>query len=83
MLHQEREIKELYFLKHLHDDEYELNFENKLLDKTLSPYLFNNEVMSGFLKRLQRLVHIFFDQHNIVRNFKNPTVDKYEYRHLD
>jgi len=83
MLYKEKELDEIYFLRHRHDSEYKMNFEEKLLDRTLSPYLFNNAVMGVFLKLLQRLMHLFFDKFNIVRNFKNPTVDKYEYRHPD
>ena len=83
MLKKERELPDVYFLKHRHDDEYKMDFENKLLDKTLSPYIFKNETMNGFLKRLQVLQHLFFDQFNIIRNFRNYTVDKYEYRHRD
>lgn len=83
MLQRDRELPDVYFLKHRHDTEYKMDFERSLLDRTLSPYLFNNDTMNGFLKRLQVLLHLFFDKMNVVRNFKNPTVDKYEYRHPD
>ena len=82
MLIEEKELPEIYFLKHRHDDRVRSN-ENNLLDKTLSPYLYNNNMMNLFLKRLQRLVYLMFDKTTIIRNFKNPTVDKYEFRHLD
>lgn len=81
MLYREKELPEIFFLKHRHDTEYTMDYENKLLDKTVSPYLFNNDTMNSFLKQLQKLMHLFFDKFNVVRNFKNPTVDKYEYRH--
>lgn len=83
MLLEEKEIKEVFFLKHRHDDKDYRTNENNLLDKTLSPYIYNNDTMNFFLKNLQKLVHMFFDKMNIVRNFKNPTVDKYDFRHLD
>lgn len=83
MLIEEKELTELYFMKHRHDDRNINTNERNLLDKTLSPYLFNNDMMNNFLKRLQRLVHLLFDKTNVIRNFKNPTVDKYEFRYRD
>ena len=55
--------------------------KDKILDKTLSPYLYNNDLMFGFLKKIQRLVSMMFDNVNIVKNFKNYNVDKYYYKH--
>lgn len=83
MLLEDKEIQEIFFLKHRHDDRNFINNERNLLDKTLSPYLFNNDTMNNFLKKLQRLVYLLFDKNTIIRNFKNPSVDKYEFRHLD
>lgn len=83
MLLEKKELQEIFFLKHRHDDlDYRTN-ENDILDKSLSPYLYRNDTMNGFLKNLQKLVYFFFDKKHIVRNFKNPTVDKYEFRFLD
>lgn len=82
MLYKEKQLSELYFLKHRHDSESpEFDYENNVLDKSLSPYLYQNDTMNGFLKRLQRLVSILFDQMNIARNYKNYMVDKYHYKH--
>ena len=82
MLHEEREIPELYYMKHRNDDDTEwTDYENNLLDKMLSPYIYENDMMSAFLKRLQPLVAKMFDQVNIMKNFKNYIVDKYHYKH--
>lgn len=82
MLYKEKQLSELYFMKHRHDSEGpDFDYENNVLDKSLSPYLYENDTMNGFLKRLQPLVSILFDQMNIARNFKNYIVDKYHYRH--
>ena len=69
-------------MKHRHDyDEDFVDYEKIILDKSISPYLYNNDRMNTFLKSLQRLISIFFDNVNIIKNFKNYTVDKYYYKH--
>ena len=82
MLYEDKQLSELNYMKHRHDtDDNYVNYENKILNKTLSPYLFNNDTMSNFLNRLQKLLSLMFDQQNIVKNFKNYMVDKYYYKH--
>jgi hypothetical protein len=82
MYFEEQQIPELYYMKHRHDsDEDFIDYEKMILDKSISPYLYNNDRMNTFLKSLQRLVSIFFDNVNIIKNFKNYTVDKYYYKH--
>jgi hypothetical protein len=82
MYYEEQQIPELYYMKHRHDsDEDFIDYEKIILDKSISPYLYNNDRMNTFLKSLQRLVSIFFDNVNIIKNFKNYTVDKYYYKH--
>lgn len=82
MLYEERQLPELYYMKHRHDDDTDyVDYEKKILNNTLSPYLFNNDIMNSFLNRVQKLVSLLFDQHNVVKNFKNFMVDKYEFRH--
>jgi len=51
-----------------------------LLDKTLSPYMFNNNLMNTWLKKMQPLVSLMFDQFNVTKNFRNYMVDKYHYK---
>lgn len=81
MLYKDKQLKELYFLKHRHDSEGpEFDYENNLLDKSLSPYIYENDMMNGFLKRLQPLVATLFDRMNVMKNFKNYMVDRYHYR---
>jgi len=82
MYYEEQDIPELYYMKHRHDsDEDFVDYEKIILDKSISPYLYNNDRMNTFLKSLQRLISIFFDNVNIIKNFKNYTVDKYYYKH--
>lgn len=82
MLHEEKEIPELYYMKHRHDDDKDwVDYENNMLDNMLSPYIYENDMMNGFLKRLQPLTAKLFDQVNIMKNFKNYVVDKYHYKH--
>jgi hypothetical protein len=82
MLYDNNELPELHYLKHRHDD-VDVNFEydNAILDKSLSPYIFENEIMSNYLKKMQPAVSLLFDHMNVVRNFKNYIVHKYHYKH--
>lgn len=81
MLYERKDLPELYFIKHLHDnDNNYIKYDEVLFDKTLSPYIFQNELMNSFLKKMQPLVALLFDQMNIVKNFKNYMVDKYHYK---
>jgi len=82
MLHEEREIPELYYMKHRHDNDTDwIDYENSMLDNMLSPYIYENDMMSAFAKKLQPLTAKMFDQINIMKNFKNYIVDKYHYKH--
>ena len=85
MLYNEKDIPELNTFYHRNDDlnKRYVDYENKILDKSLSPYLYGNDTMSGFLYRLNKLVSLFFDQFNIMKNFKNFTVDKYFFKHTN
>jgi hypothetical protein len=81
MLYKRNQLPELYTLKHRHDDGNSfVDYENIVLDKSLSPYLYENNTMSNYLKRLQPAVSILFDHMNLIKNFKNYIVDKYDYR---
>ncbi len=82
MLYNRKDLPEINYMKHRHDDNNEyVDYEKMILDKSLSPYMYENDVMNGFLKRLQTLTSIIFDQMNIMKNFKNYMVDKYHYKH--
>jgi hypothetical protein len=82
MLYEDKQLPELFYMKHRHDTKNDyVNYENNILNNTLSPYLFNNDIMNSFLGRVKKLVSLLFDQHNVVKNFKNYIVDKYYYKH--
>lgn len=81
MLYNRKQLPELNYMKHRHDDDDSyFDYEKELLDRSLSPYMYENDVMNGFLKRLQSLVSILFDHMNVMKNFKNYMVDKYYYK---
>jgi len=82
MYFEEQHIPELFYMKHRHDSEDDyIDYEKMILDKSLSPFLYNNDRMNFFLKSSQRLISILFDNVNIIKNFKNYMVDKYYYKH--
>jgi len=82
MLKESKELPELFYMKHRHDDNKDyIDYSNVLFDRNLSPYIFKNDMMNSFLKRTQVLLSLLFDQMNVMKNFKNFTVDKYEYNH--
>lgn len=82
MLLRDKEIPELFEMKHRHDNfSNYVNYEDNILNNSLSPHIFNNNLMNSFLDRIKKVIVIMYDQHNIVKNFKNYIVDKYEYKH--
>ena len=84
MLYEDKDIPELNYMKHRHDNvKGTHNWWDTILKKNISSYMYNNTLMAQFLDKLQKPLTIFFDQHNIVRNFKNYIVDKYYYRQPD
>ena len=83
MLYNKQSIPELNTLFHRNDNttlNY-IDYEKMILDKSLSPYLYSNNMMATYLKMLNGLVSLFFDQFNVLKNWKNFTVDKYYYKH--
>lgn len=81
MLYQRKQLPELFYLRHRHDTDNDfVDYEKNILNKSLSPYMYENNIMNGFLTRLQPLVALLFDQMNIVKNFKNYMVDKDWYK---
>jgi len=81
MLYERKDLPELHYLKHIHDDDSDfIKYDETILDKTLSPYMFENSFMNTWLKKMQPLVSLLFDQMNIMKNFKNYMVDKYHYK---
>lgn len=81
MLYNRKQLPELFYMKHRHDNDTDfVDYEKNILNKTLSSYLYQNDMMNGFLTRLQPLVALLFDQMNVVKNLKNYMVDKYYYK---
>ena len=81
MLYERKQLPELYFLKHRHNDNKNVvKYDENVLDKSLSPYIYKNDNNNMFLKMLQPLVSIILDHMNVVKNLKNYIVDKYDYR---
>jgi hypothetical protein len=82
MYYDDQSLPELHTLKHRWDDDKNyVDYENKILNNTLSPYIFSGDLMNSFIQKLQRLVAMLFDNFNIIKNFKNYNVDKYYYKH--
>ena len=83
MLYDYKQLPELRILKSRHNNnESYVDYEKFILDKSLSPHLYENDNMFNFLKRIQPLVALMFDKFNIIKNFKNYMVDKYHYKHV-
>jgi hypothetical protein len=81
MLYDRRQLPELRYMKTFHDSETDnFDYESKILEKSLSPYIYENSVMRNFLEKLQPMVALLFDNMNIIKNFKNYMVDKYYYK---
>jgi hypothetical protein len=82
MLYNRKDVPELNYLKHRHDDfDQFVDYEKTILNSSLSPYMYENDLMLSWLNKMQPLVSILFDQMNVMKNFKNYMVDKYYYKH--
>lgn len=81
MLNDRRQLPSLRFMRTFHDSESpNFDYEKFILEKSLSPYIYENKVMANFLWRLQPMIALFFDQFNLTKNWKNYMVDKYHYK---
>lgn len=84
MLYNEKQIPEILFMKHRHDDDEDyVDYEKNILLNSVSSYMFKNDTLNGFIENTQPLVTQLFDQHNIVKNFTNITVDRDYFKHKD
>lgn len=82
MLYEDQELPELHFMKHRHDNNSDyVAYESNILDKRLSPNIYNSKLMAGYLDLLAPLVSNLFDRMNIMKNWNNYIVDKYYYKH--
>lgn len=84
-LYKDKEIPEIWDLKHRNDNfSYNaFDYESNLMNKSLSSFMFNNQNMSDFIGNITPMMVLFFDQVNIIRNFKNYLVDKYYNQHIN
>lgn len=83
MLRKEKEIPELYELKHFHDNYKKgYDYQETILKKTLSPHMYDNENMASFLNKINKLIYLLYTNFIIFRNFKNFFVDKYYNDHI-
>jgi len=78
MLNEQNHIKELYSLKHINDNQININYENKLITKILSNVVFKNPFMSEYLYKLEQLFILSLESNLIVKNWFNYTKDKYD-----
>lgn len=78
-LHKDKELQELYFLKHRKDNPLHRHFpwEDNLLKNTTSPYIWKNPIMNAFLTKIEKTLVLMVEKMNVARNFFNYTVDKY------
>lgn len=73
------EIDELYELKHRHDSKTNRHYEweDNILKRTTTPYIWKNENMNEYLTLLEKMMGQMFEKTAYVRNFFNFTVNKY------
>ena len=84
MIRKQKEIAELYDMKHFNDSYIKgYEYEDNLLENSVSKHLYDNEINSGFLYHLNRQVVLMTEQILILRNLKNFFVDKYYNDHVD
>jgi hypothetical protein len=82
MLYDRKQLPEINYMKHRHDDNSEyVDYEKIIIKNTTSSYLYENDLMDGYLTKMQKLASLLFDQMNIMKNLKNYMVDKYYYKH--
>lgn len=85
MLYKEKQNSELYQLKHMHDNELHTGFpyQENSITKSVTPVLLRNKTMNEFLNKIQKMIAVWYDEANLLRNFFNYRVDKNYDRHAD
>jgi len=83
MIERESEIKELYDLKHRKDNEIHTHYdyENNLIRKMFSKYIYGNDKMFGMLDHLKDQWIWMIESVLPLKNFYNFTVNKYWNKH--
>jgi len=79
LIERESQIKELYDLKHRNDLELHTHYdwENNMLQKMVSSRMYNNQTMTDFLTRYQKLLVWMYESNVVIRNLYNHTVSHY------
>lgn len=82
-LDKEIQLNELYELKHRYDSKSNRHYawENDLLKKSTSAYIWKNPNMNQYLSRIEKITVLMLQQMNYARNFFNYTVPKYYNEH--
>lgn len=77
------QISEIYDYNHFNDNELYLPYDmnNSILDKSLSPYMFKNDITNDYLTQLDNVISLVESSNVILRNWFNPTVSKYYNRY--
>jgi hypothetical protein len=83
MIEEQNHIKELYELNHRHDfnSDKRFDYENNLYKKSLSHYIFGNDITNDFLTKLEKMSVWMFESTLVIRNFWNYTVPRYYNNH--
>ena len=83
MIEKEKNIKELYDLEHRNDSlkNTGADYENNMLERSVSGYLLHNDNIYDFLGWLQKMSSWLLETNLILRNFWNYNVDKYYNKH--
>jgi hypothetical protein len=78
-LEKDRQIPELYNLKHMQDNLPYRHFpyEDVILQNSTTPYLQKNPVMYGFILSLEKIITLMIEKNVVMRNYFNFTVNKY------
>ena len=78
-LEKDIQLSELYDISHRFDTKTNRHYpwEDNLLIRTTSSYIWKNSIMNMFLTQIQSIVVLMVEQINIARNYHNPTVHKY------
>lgn len=79
MLEKDLNIPEIYDLSHRFDSKTNkaYPYEDNLLKKTTSAYIWKNDNMNSFLSLIEKLAVHMVEQMNLARNYFNFTVHKY------
>ena len=80
----EKNIPEIYFIKHCHDDNnHYTDYQKNILLKSVSPFIVKSPTMFEFLSYIQKIVSMMFDNVNVIRNYRNYILDKDDFRHIN